>query len=483
MILNSFTSKPVVSVILACVLVLFLPAAYRVVTADGYPLGYSSFEAMNRMELVSQGFIAKDASVFHTQVTVMSASDYVMKGLSSIMGVKTAFLLVPPLLGVLSTIMIYLILRKIGIDTNHRLAITLLFATTPVFLSTFATGSLLAISFTMVIGAVYLFLKRRTVFFILSFFLYLLIPTLGVTCFIVSLFPLVYSIATTGSKKAMAMLAGTLISAGAYFGYLYWVFGMPPFPHLQFHGLLTYFASDLGGAPALGIFISVLFFVGLIYSWKTKARFLPFYILAALLFAVSLFDHEAILYLSIPVSAFAGIGVNDLFKKNWRLPFIRDLSFILVICGVLFSIISFADTMFLEGPSLEEIESLRWLGRNVDSGTILTLPEAAPLVYAITGHQVVGDSQQRLFSDNERGLKDMSDMFASRNLARTSELLTQYRVSAIWLPPWEEEDLRSMEGTGLFFLFRNNETFKKINPEATITIWAYLPYEEEEAGQ
>jgi len=72
-------------------------------------------------------------------------------------------------------------------------------------------------------------------------------------------------------------------------------------------------------------------------------------------------------------------------------------------------------------------------------------------------------------------LNASKNMFYSRNLEKTKKLFNIYNISHVLIDPQMKSGLVwNSEEEGLLFLFRNNETFKRVYSVSGIEVWAYV---------
>jgi hypothetical protein len=123
------------------------------------------------------------------------------------------------------------------------------------------------------------------------------------------------------------------------------------------------------------------------------------------------------------------------------------------------------------GPHTELYQSLEWL-EDQQADVVLTHSTGGYWVQAIAGKKVLLDDMRL----PPQVVNNSETLFQSRNLEQTRELLTEYNISHIVI----DKDMRnglvwSEPEQGILFLFRNNETFKRIHHNIDVEIWQVQP--------
>jgi hypothetical protein len=233
--------------------------------------------------------------------------------------------------------------------------------------------------------------------------------------------------------------------------------------------------SDLGSFTGFSIFAIILSLIGLGISWRKKYGYLPAYLTIIILILASIFNSKYHLFLNYFISFFAGIGYMGLIGRKWALKSIKNLTILVIICGLLFSTISHITRISNIQPDTNVKKSLVWLKNNSN-------PKDIVLSHHTRGFWIEYYSQRPTYADNlVRYAPDLNDrlnksnmIFYSRNLIYTDELLKASNIRYIYVDDEMKDGLVwEKENQGLLFLFRNNETFKNVYTHSGIEIWQY----------
>ena len=128
----------VMILILLTLFSLLFPHFVRLIKHDYTITGPESYYHANIADqIASEGFISEDTFVVGSRPYIFNPYDYTLAFFSSFLGTDTASRILPVLLGMISTLLIYLILRKLKINLLETLCITGIWLLSPVFIKTF----------------------------------------------------------------------------------------------------------------------------------------------------------------------------------------------------------------------------------------------------------------------------------------------------------------------------------------------------------
>ncbi|PIY59953.1 hypothetical protein COY95_04340, partial [Candidatus Woesearchaeota archaeon CG_4_10_14_0_8_um_filter_47_5] len=174
-------------------------------------------------------------------------------------------------------------------------------------------------------------------------------------------------------------------------------------------------------------------------------------------------------------SFFVAYGFLVVLKREWELEMIKQLTLVILFCGILFSSISFANRVAVLGPSPEMVDTLSWMRTHVrDEGKMV-------FTYYSNGFWVETLAEKRTYMDPlfafnpyniSRRYETSEQVFRSRKLDYTQSLLTQENIGYLVFD--RSQNFIKEEDTGLFFLLRNNKTFKKLYSNHSVEVWEVL---------
>jgi hypothetical protein len=232
--------------------------------------------------------------------------------------------------------------------------------------------------------------------------------------------------------------------------------------------------SDLGGFLGFSFFALALFGLGGYVLWKQKKRFWALFTLMFILFSLSLYNIRTNIFLNFFVVAVGGLGFYGLIKSPWKIRLIKDLSIMLIICGLLFSFLSFTKSSAVLAPNQDMVDAYSF-AKDLPDGIVLSHYTRGTWIEYYANKKVFLDSRFACSEGINSRYNASGEIFFSRNLMKTSELLNSSGIRYVIIDDkmkdglvWEDED------EGIQFLFRNNETFKNIYDDNNVEIWEYL---------
>jgi hypothetical protein len=393
---------------------------------------------------------------------------YLVAFLGSFLSIGLATKIISIFLGLLTTFLFFLLLAEFGIGKNKRFLIILLFVMSPIFIYSFTFANPYSLALALSFLGVYFFLKNKNIYLALSVISFVLVSLFdSFNIFLCLFFLFVYSYKVKEKKNwffTILLFAAIII------------FTIPK-PFFTSYGYVkasffTEFISGLGGLIGFGVFQIFLFFIGIFSSWKKEYWHFPSYFAIIVLFFLSVFLGPVFnIYLSIIVSVFAGIGFFKLIKIKWQLTAIRDLTILIIICGLLFSSASFINRIAVFPPSKTEVDSLLYLQNYSVSGErVLSHYSNSYLIEYYSDRDAILDPldlkyQQDLINDTEA-------IFHSTLLKDAMDLLHQHKVRYVWVnKPMKQGLIWDKEGEELLFLFRNKQDFKKVYNSTEVQIW------------
>ena len=374
-----------------------------------------------------------------------------------LMGGKNASIFLPILLGIGSLALFLVLTRYFGMMNKKRIIAAILLITTPTFIYTFSVSNEHALAIFLILLGAYLALKpgiwkaAGMVSLILAAY-----SSLFASLVITAIFMLYF---LSDIKRNSIALWGALIAVLAAIihnqGYIYQSEGLK--------GII----SDLGASAGFGIFNLILASIGIISLLRRKKQhFFIFGMLAFLIASEFIFGNSANPYLAFVLAIFSAFGLSLILERHWELKALRELSILIIVLGLAFSGIVFVNRLAQSEPSMSTAESLMFL-RSQEEGVVASQPSNGFLIEYFANKPVVADELSKnnltgtLFytTDLETAKKIMDN-----NSIRYIFIDSSMRRGAVWNKPDE----------GLLFLFRNNETFRKIHSQADTEVWEYM---------
>lgn len=461
--------------LIAAALILAAPHAVRHFFYEDIMIGVRPYyEARMALTIAEQGIPSQDNMVFSPKPYIFNPYHLILSKLS-VIDIRLISKIMPFIAGILCVILFYLILKKLNAGLKERVYILLIFIISPIFVYLFVVSNSDAIALLLNLLAFYFFIQDNKMAFVLSGLIFATIPFFGLFhALIALLITLPYFLLNKGKRRDFSIIA-TIIIVISLVIYLPLLinFGIPRSISLR-QNLLQNFVSDFGSLAGLSIFGILLALAGLAITWKRNYHYSFFYLIAIMSFALSFYMDIFRFYINFLVAVSSGLCLVYISKMKWQFKLIRNLTVLILVCGLLFSSVSFAARLSAYQPSKEAIKSLGWLNSYDGSKSVVLSHYKNGFWLEYSGKVAVMDKNFYFTPNLLQAYNETQTIFYSRNLERTTKLLNKYDVTYIWITPeMKNGEVWSKENEGLLFLFRNKEFFEKIYDEGSIEIWKY----------
>ncbi len=372
-----------------------------------------------------------------------------LAGFIMVFSSSAAFIL-PLILFGSSSALFYAILKEMGVSIKLRFFTLLMLIASPI--SVFASSSLVQEGFSVFLLAAGIFIFLRSEWWSLPFFVLAIWQSIFSLFILIILFTFYWHEKGYFPKGIMVVLLIFALFVHS------WRFD--PFPETVLSSIVT----DLGADVGIGIFVVVLLFLGLYHLWAEKYVHLGKYILFILsVSAWFFFGSSAAFYANFVFAYFTAQGILSLQNTSWESPLIKRLTLLVLICGILFSFLSYANRLSHALPDVSIQEGALWLAQ-------YTQPESIILSAPSRGFWLEYFGKRHALATPLHSV-DVNSIFYSRNMARTRDLLQTYQIKYIWLDKEVKHSIWTKEDEGLQFLFNNKEMFRKVYDEKGVEIW------------
>lgn len=229
---------------------------------------------------------------------------------------------------------------------------------------------------------------------------------------------------------------------------------------------ISQYISDFGGVYGYSIFATLLALIGAILIWNYKTTYYSSFVLFTALIITSYFIPHLLPYTNIIISALAGIALSALAKRKWRITYLRNITLLILFCGILFSGISHAVTLADTQPTPALFDAL-----NIPPGTVLA-PEQYGFWIQAAGHRTLLDPLWQHTPHANEQYQDAYALFMTTEPQTAQHLIDKYDITYILITPEMENGLVwEREEQGLSFLVENSETFKRLETGTSIRVW------------
>ncbi len=240
-----------------------------------------------------------------------------------------------------------------------------------------------------------------------------------------------------------------------------------PYIYGPYHAqqLLPDLISDLGRVSGISFFLIILAFIGLAVTWKSKYYqaylFLPIIILAYF------FNTQALFFLSLLAIFFASVGFIKLFDQKWTLLIIKQFTLLLLLLGIIFSILTYFNSLPTDPPSKQTQNALLWIEDHIDEDVIVfSLPEESYYLSYFAQREPFFKPH----THNQLKANLTYSILYSNYIQEVFPILEQNGITMLYISP----EMRLQLGTeqGLLFLLQN-ERFKMVYSTEQTEVWKF----------
>lgn len=448
--------KFIIYMIIVAALALSVPHLLDYISGDPLMIGEEAHLHKRVSERITDLDFTKDELIVDGRILYYSPYHFMLALVGYMISPVFASIILPLMLGMGTIIIFYLLLERFPLERVERFAALSIFIVSPAFIYVFSASTEHSLSLFLIMLSILLYLKGGIYqkFAFASFILACMNSMFNGILLLLVL--TIYVIKTKDNQKHIFFLLMLLLML-AFFVHPPWTSTYPP----MVEGLTNGIVSDLGAKIGFSVFIVVLCLLGIIWTWPEKKRITALYILLAALLIISYFTgSEKIIYMSPIISIFAGAAVNRINKFRWRLDIMKNLTMLIIICGLLFSSISYIARLSGYGIDSGMHESLRTLEE--DKGTVFSHYSNGFYIQDIAGLKTLTDSKMATIENIDEKLIDSHTLFFTRDLKEAKDIIGKYGIDYILIDEDMKNKIWEKEGQGLLFLLGNTETFKRL---------------------
>jgi hypothetical protein len=475
--LRSFDLRLVLVLVLLAVLV--LPVFARMYYKNDAMVGSESYYHLAlAKQLVSSGSVdlfktpsVVSDSVFLERQRYFTPFHHLLAWCLVLLGGYSVFVL-PALFGVIAVLLFYLLLSSFGFEVHERVVMLLVLVLNPAFMYTFSVLNVHAASIVFTLAGFLFFLRKGRFFLLLSVVCFSIVALFSIFNILLAFFLLLVYVLSSKEKQDWFVIVLLVVSVISFSNHTELFYNYNT--EVSRFDIFGNFISDLGGMVGFGVFTLILAVYGIVSRWKHKGVFLLYFSLALLLVLASLLvGSVANMYAMFFVAVAAGVGFGRLLESGWRLGMIKKMTVLIMICGFVFSSVSFINRMIDSPPDPVILESLGWMRENAyHDGYVLSAYDNGYWLMSVGGMKVFADPLSAQGYDQRFLYKVADSVFYSRNLKGVKEILQRYDIRYIFIDGamkgggvWNRDD------EGLLFLLSDKDTFKKIYSQGDVEIY------------
>lgn len=383
--------------------------------------------------------------------------------------------LLPPIFGLLTFLSLWGTLKSFGLDANTRRVALAITTTSPPFIFLFSTLNNHFAAITLALFGLYSFVKNWRIPAALSF---IIMPVFSLPAALISL--ILLFMMTFFSKRRdffWLIFVCTAIVATAYYLTLAKYAGSPEKllfapAELMLHSKLQSYFSDLGGKYGLSVFGVMLAILGIMYNWKKKYSdlgvFFSIFALAILMFLTK----YAIFFMNFFVSILAAYALMALASKGWESKTLKNFTMLVMVCGLIFSTVSFMNRHITEEPSKGIVQAMEIFKENDQGVAFSHYTRGYWLEYA--GKKTVMDENFAFAPNVNERWKDSEELFKTRSLDDAMKIIDKYSIRYIWVDKELKGEIWGHNEEGLQFLLEYSKNFKRVYSTDYVEIWEVL---------
>ena len=263
-----------------------------------------------------------------------------------------------------------------------------------------------------------------------------------------------------------------IISSCLFFAFIVFYSGWPSFIEITEKTSFSLFQNlfyDFGSLLGIAIFTFILAIIGFISLWSKKYENMFAFFSILILFVISYFFQNALIFLSLFLTFFAATGFLTLITRRWSSQYFRNVTLLLILIGVIFSGVSQEIQIIEALPNAEIMQTVELLKEHNEVVILSDYSRGVWINYA--GHKNVIDENYLFVEDAEERFQDINNIFYLRSLDESEEIINKYNVSYIWVDEWYKEEIWEYDTEGLLFVAQYTKNFNKIYDKEGVVIW------------
>lgn len=431
-------------------------------------IGERVYHHTRMAQMISDGSFYDDLSYGGRQY-ITDPYDYLIYLIGLVLGFNLAAIVVPLILGISSILIFDMLLEKTKVPTRDRYLMLFSLLMTPTILYTFTLAGSPALIVLLNLLGLYFYTRRGKLNLVLSIASYSVLSFYGLIYIILPLaVTLIYSINKKENFNRFTILAFTIILVTTSYN-IYMIKSNGPKITLPQSTSMTEFFSDFGAISGFGVFNLLLAAIGFGIVWKRDTKLFYLILVFCLINIFIYVIKPELALISFLFSVLSGFGIGLLLDRKWSLELVKTLTFVVIICGLLFSMISYVVRIDNSGLNPKQLDALMWL-KNQDRGIVFSDEANGIWIESIANQPTFMDINYDYSPNLLERISDKNEIINSRVLIKTMTLLKKNNITYIYIDSNMRKNIWYDEEDGLIFLFSNNQTFKKIfdNKDAEI---------------
>jgi len=454
-----------------------VPVATRLINQEPLISGSESYGHIRIAEFIANNGIPQFDPAMPERIYQVNAFDLLLSAFIKVLGTEIASFLLPFLLGLGSLWLLLAITKRWKLSSTKALGVHAVFILSPFFVSAFTQTVSSGLELFLMMFLLFVLAPNERP--IISSFAAILVATILATfgilpAIIAILLPL---LARTVNHRMPKFALGA--SLAAFITLI--TIALPAYLRSEAANFarpmpVVQAISDFSGAGGLSLFAWILAFIGLLLLWHIKKKYYAVMITITIALAVSLFIPSSLVAAHLVVSFLAGYALAFFATMRWSFEEIRFLTILVVLCGLLFSTLTYAQ-IISKDPSQELKEaSLAIKDILPENATLLLPPDYGFSMAYWSGKQVFIDGWLTKTPQVNERWEVTQAIWHSREITDVRPLLYKNNIGAIVITKdMRQGQVWDLPEQDLLFLLRNSETFKNAHKSSLVEVWAVMP--------
>ena len=158
-------------------------------------------------------------------------------------------------------------------------------------------------------------------------------------------------------------------------------------------------------------------------------------------------------------------------KGKWEIKPLRKLTLLFLIYGLLFSSISYIGRVSVSEPDKDVQRALEWLNDNTNEDDVIFSHYSKGFWIEYWADRPVITDGLFNYNDAKQKLEYSDTLLHSRNTETIGKLMDKYDVKYIFVDKKMKKGQIWDKKEGLWYAFRNNQTFKSVYYKDEVEIW------------
>ncbi len=455
------------AMVLFCILLLFMPIFIREKYSEGLFIGSESYRSLRIANDIKNGEdIGTDRLSYGGRLFVEESAWYYLLSLNP----ENLARYLPAVFGLLSFILFYFIANHI--KPSVKGVSSLLLVISPPYLYLFSSATKYAAAMFFILLGFYLFLKDRKWLCYLSFFAAGIFSVFSL--FAVSIIFLFRGLWKRNFLDFVYIFSGFVILFLVYFRSVF-VYGFPSVfftvKSFSFSDFFSYLFFGFGSSFGLGFFFFILTLIGIYSMFEEKYYFVLVYIILGFLLFISFYANFLLPYLLFILAFYAGRGFMLLLDHEWRSNVFKFLTILIVCCGLLFSLVVFADRVNDFYPGQEYAGAVSFLRNSGGDYAVFSDYRNGELI-SYSGKKNFMDMKFAYAPGILERIEAYEGLLNSRDIERSLYLMDRYEIKYILIDERMRNEIFDHEEDGILFLLKYSPLrFSIVYSNNKIEIW------------